>query len=115
MDGQGIAKAITLPKGAGKKKLLTTFVPSSTIHIRTQDETVNGFYKFDGARYVWHDHSEPIKAMPDPWADENYWKNYKERYAQRPEQGEEDDKEEGTFQVPDSDFDPFLYGLDDDD
>lgn len=112
MDGQGITKAITLSKGAGKKKLLTTFVPSSTIHIRTQDETVNGFYKFDGARYVWHDHSEPVMAMPDPWADENYWKVYKERYAQRPEAGGEDSSEIG--EVPDSDFDPFMYGLDED-
>lgn len=111
MDGQGISKAITLSKGAGKKKILTTFVPSSTIHIRTQDETVNGFYQFDDGRYVWHDHSAPVKQMPDPWADENYWKRYKEKYTG----GQAEAGEGSVGEDDDSSFDPFTYGLDDED
>ncbi len=72
MAGFGIAKSIALKKGAGKKKLHITFRPSSTIKIRSEDMTTDGYYTFVEDKYVWTTYIEAVETLPDIWNNE-YW------------------------------------------
>lgn len=67
MDGEGIAKEISLNKGAGGKKLTVVFQPKEEILVQSKDRTIDGIYVFRANHYEWKNLIREEIIEPDPW------------------------------------------------